>query len=36
VGYSGTPEKLLDEVTEMVEMTSNPDSIVSSQVNSNK
>ncbi len=36
VGYSGTPEKLLDEVTEMVEMTSNPGSIVSSQVNSNK
>jgi peroxiredoxin len=36
VGYSGTPEKLLDEVTEMVEMTNNPGSIVSSQVNSNK
>jgi len=36
VGYFGTPEKLLDEVTEMVEMTENPDGVVSSQVTLNK
>jgi thiol-disulfide isomerase/thioredoxin len=36
VGYSGAPEKLLDEVTNMVEMTENPDAVVSSQVSLNK
>ena len=36
VGYAGTPEKLLDEVSNMVEMTKNPDAVVSSQVSLNK
>ncbi|HTD39236.1 MAG TPA: redoxin domain-containing protein [Mucilaginibacter sp.] len=27
IGYSGTPEKLVDEVTDMIEMTDNPDSV---------
>jgi len=36
VGYSGTPEKLLDEVNDMIAMTENPDGVVSSQVGSGK
>jgi thiol-disulfide isomerase/thioredoxin len=36
VGYSGTPEKLLDEVTNMVDMATNPDAVTSSQVSLNK
>jgi len=29
VGYSGTPEKLVDEVTDMINMTNNPDAVAS-------
>jgi peroxiredoxin len=29
VGYSGTPEKLVDEVTDMINMTNNPESVAS-------
>jgi peroxiredoxin len=32
VGYSGTPEKLVDEVTAMIDMAGNPDGVISSQV----
>jgi len=32
VGYSGAPEQLVDEVTAMVDIATNPDEIVSSQV----
>ncbi len=32
VGYSGTPEKLLDEVTDMINLVNNPDALSSSAV----
>jgi peroxiredoxin len=31
VGYSGTPEKLVEEVTDMIDMASNPEAVASTQ-----
>jgi peroxiredoxin len=35
VGYSGTPEKLVDEVTNMVDMASSPEAVASSDAQKN-
>jgi hypothetical protein len=35
VGYSGTPEKLVEEVTDMIDMAGNPEAVASTQKISN-